>query len=368
LKPLIYFPGLNGLRAIAAMIVMIFHTDQFSHYFGLASQGIWRLRTQSYAVILFFVLSGFLITFLLIQEKENTGKINVRQFYIRRVRRIWPVYYLVLIAGIVLIWLFPEQIHRGINPGLGITALGYAFFIPNVVSFFGYTPDLINVLWSVGAEEQFYAFWPWVIKNASDLLNHITWFLLAWLVFKYYLNWLHFPKSGWSLGEYLPFDYMAIGGIAACGYHGRSKMLDFVYHPAVQIIAWLFFVISVLYRPVHISWLGLLNTDLHAVVYAIILLNVGTNAKTLVSLENRVLNFMGKISYGIYGFHFIVLFLASRLLNNWLPALPVTAARFIQYGSVISITVVMAYLSWRFYESKFRKPVQAEEAQCPFPK
>ncbi|MEJ7589497.1 MAG: hypothetical protein WKI04_18250, partial [Ferruginibacter sp.] len=86
---------------------MVFHTDQFSHYFGLASYGFYKTKMQSYAVILFFVLSGFLITYLLIREKENKGKINIRHFYIRRIVRTWPLYYLVLVIGMLLLLLLP---------------------------------------------------------------------------------------------------------------------------------------------------------------------------------------------------------------------------------------------------------------------
>ena len=65
---------------------------------------------QSYAVILFFVLSGFLITFLLVKEKEKNGRVNTRNFYIRRILRTWPLYYLVLITGAFLLALLPGQI------------------------------------------------------------------------------------------------------------------------------------------------------------------------------------------------------------------------------------------------------------------
>jgi len=220
--------------------VMVFHTDQFSYYFGMEGYGFWKTKMQSYAVILFFVLSGFLITFLLIKENEKNGKINTRNFYIRRILRTWPLYYLVLIIGAFLLALFPGQIDPGIKHNLFITVLTYGLLVPNIASFLGYAPGIINILWSVGAEEQFYAFWAFLVSNTKKLLDRIVCFLFAYLALKYLLTWFDFPHKAWSLAEYMPFDCMAIGGIAACFYNSSSKMLAIIYHPAIQLFAWLF--------------------------------------------------------------------------------------------------------------------------------
>jgi peptidoglycan/LPS O-acetylase OafA/YrhL len=343
------------------MIVMVFHTDQFSHYFGLTGVGFWKTKMQSYAVILFFVLSGFLITYLLMKEKEKNGKVNTRNFYIRRILRTWPLYYLVLIIGALLLVLLPGQIDQGIKHSLFITVLAYGILIPNIASFLGYAPDLINILWSVGAEEQFYAFWPLLVNNAKKLLDRIVLFLFAYLALKYLLTWFNFPDKAWSLAEYMPFDCMAIGGIAACLYNSRSAALAIIYHPVIQLFVWIFFVASVFYQPLRIPFLGMLNTDLHALVYAVIILNVSTNPKTLVSLENRVLNFLGKISYGIYGYHFIVLFLLSLCLKNMMAALSSAAAYAMMFTLEIAATIFVAYLSNRLFEGWFlRKKVRVQ--------
>src|SRR5690349_15528394 len=112
----IYLPGLNGLRAIAALAVVISHTTvALSDYglnnkiFGESSDGrATGLKLAGYGVTIFFTLSGFLITYLLLKEKE-LGTIKIKNFYIRRILRIWPLYYgyLILALGTILFYTMP---------------------------------------------------------------------------------------------------------------------------------------------------------------------------------------------------------------------------------------------------------------------
>src|SRR4051812_19584104 len=93
----VYFPGLYGLRFFAAMMVIVSHIELFKGYHGFANGyasnlAIYELGRMG--VTLFFVLSGFLISYLLLVEKETTGTISIGRFYIRRILRIWPLYYL----------------------------------------------------------------------------------------------------------------------------------------------------------------------------------------------------------------------------------------------------------------------------------
>jgi peptidoglycan/LPS O-acetylase OafA/YrhL len=110
MKEKIYFPGLNGLRFLAAIAVIVVHIEQFKQLFGLTdgttqSQFFLAplLPTGIESVILFYVLSGFLITYLLLSESQKTGQIAVRRFYLRRILRIWPLYYLRVFVGFVVI-------------------------------------------------------------------------------------------------------------------------------------------------------------------------------------------------------------------------------------------------------------------------
>ena len=105
MKKSIHFPNLTGLRFIAALVVLIHHVEQYRSIYGKTNY--WNNSTirllGEEGVTLFFVLSGFLITYLLLAEKANVGTILIKQFYVRRILRIWPLYFLVVVLGFFIL-------------------------------------------------------------------------------------------------------------------------------------------------------------------------------------------------------------------------------------------------------------------------
>src|SRR5260370_5785061 len=104
-KEKIHFPGLTGIRSIAALIVIFFHINRNTDLFGVHPIKYFTDREEMsrIAVVLFLVLSGFLITYLLLTEKKAYGTIEFRKFYMRRILRIWPVYYLIVLIALVIL-------------------------------------------------------------------------------------------------------------------------------------------------------------------------------------------------------------------------------------------------------------------------
>src|ERR1700748_3873405 len=101
MKPLNWFPGLNGLRFLAAAMVVLMHIHNNMGNSGLAQLPAWPILFKGlYAVSFFFVLSGFLITWLLLQEQQRSRTIDIKKFYLRRIFRIWPLYFIVITLGI----------------------------------------------------------------------------------------------------------------------------------------------------------------------------------------------------------------------------------------------------------------------------
>ena len=168
-KAKVYFPGLHGLRFFAAMMVVFSHVELMKDYHGypnLYSSNLAIYESGRMGVTLFFVLSGFLISYLLLTERKVTGSISVKKFYGRRILRIWPLYYLlVFLTFIVLprITFFAVPKYSALMPEyFWYTLLLYVFLLPQVaLSIFEPVP-FAEPLWSIGVEEQFYLVgWRW---------------------------------------------------------------------------------------------------------------------------------------------------------------------------------------------------------------
>ena len=142
----VYYPDLDGLRAVAVLLVILWHLREKSNF--VTHIAGWL------GVYVFFVISGFLITALLIDEERRTGRISLSAFYIRRGFRILPVYFLVLAVYVMLDFRQPEK-WAALKPGLPYYLTFMNEFKPEAASVFGYT-------WTLGVEEKFYLFWPFL--------------------------------------------------------------------------------------------------------------------------------------------------------------------------------------------------------------
>jgi peptidoglycan/LPS O-acetylase OafA/YrhL len=145
----IYFPGLNGLRAICAIAVVVSHITtalkEFNlnpHIFGTNPDGYPKgLLLGAFAVSTFFVISGFLITFLLLAEKE-VQPIDIKKFYLRRALRIWPLYYTYLFLALITTIIFGLHLNAK-------TLFHYLFFTANIPFIFGTALPFLSHYWSL---------------------------------------------------------------------------------------------------------------------------------------------------------------------------------------------------------------------------
>ncbi len=347
----VHFKGLNGIRAIAAMIVLIFHIDQFARFFGLKSIGFHETGMAGYGVTLFFVLSGFLITRLLLIEKKEFQKIDLPKFYLRRILRIWPIYYLIIVIAIIIYFSVPYAISYPEGQVFETFVL-YSFLLSNIGYGFGLGITPISPLWSVGVEEQFYAFWPFLLGRSKSVLTTLVIFIFTYLSVKVFLR---FIDNGvyYSLISLCRFDCMAIGGIGAYLVHHQSKYLKLLFSPFLQIISWCVLLVSIFYRPIHLF--SLIDHEFHAVIYLVIIINVSSNPKTLINLENKIFDFIGRISYGIYVYHITVMILLSLIFKHVFNY-SITNSLF-DYILIFTVTVIttlgIADLSFKYFESYF---------------
>lgn len=349
----IHFKGLNGIRAIASLIVLIFHIDQFLPMFGLASLGFYETGMAGYGVTLFFVLSGFLITRLLLIEKETCDRIDLPKFYIRRILRIWPIYYLVILFAVIIYLTVPHLITYP-EGKVFITFALYSGLLANFALGLGLNITPIAPLWSVGVEEQFYVFWPLLLRKSKKLLKTLLIIIIIYLAIKSSMYFLGKDRL-YRLVSLCRFDCMAIGGIGAYLVHNKSKYLNFLYMPVIQAISWAILAVSVFYKPVHLF--TLINDEFHAIVYLLIIMNVSNNSRSLMKLDNKFFDFIGRISYGIYVYHVTVIIVLSLVFNQLFHFQATGSAvnYLLVFSSIVITTMAISYISYNYFETYFLK-------------
>lgn len=344
----IHLPGLNGLRAFAAVAVVVSHLRLNLREFGLPARP--GLLLAQYGVTVFFALSGFLITYLLLKEREAHGRIDVRRFYMRRILRIWPLYYLYLAAAALTLW----ALSPAVLPG---SVWFYVVLLPNVPFIRNQALPEVDHYWSLGVEEQFYALWPLVLARVRRPAIALSRFVAVFLVAKAaagYLKYRYGADLPWLILAVNRFDCMALGAIGgALACEGHRPFMERCRHPLTQLFAWATLALVALnYFEVH----PLVNHEIVAAASTIAIVNLAFNSRSLVSLDYPFFDFVGKISFGIYVYHPLVFLAMSRVMRRaGARAIPGTVPELGLYAAVVGLTMATAWLSYAAFERPFLK-------------
>lgn len=361
----IYFPGLNGLRFFSALAVIITHVELIKHKLGFFN--IWNNKLIHHlgviGVSFFFVLSGFLITYLMLLEKKNFKSISVRKFYLRRILRIWPLYFLLLIVGFFILpkLTYIPYFSENLSSNFKWNLIMYILMLPNLAFSFFLAVPLIGQLWSIGVEEQFYLIWPVLLKYFKKIsINLLIKILVIWLFIKGLVlfifkisdeNWVIILKNNLAM---LKFENMIIGAIGALLLtENKIKLLNFIYKKSVLLFSMFGIFISLFILP---DFFNDLLHLVHSFFFIIIILNVSSNSSSFLKLENTFYNLLGKISYGIYMYHLIVIYFTIKFLDYCIMFHPKNIySNLLLYIMVISITSLISYMSYTLFERKFLK-------------
>lgn len=351
------FPGLDSLRAYAALFVVIGHIPMNQESVGLPSAAPGALFFRGApAVSFFFTLSGFLITYLLLEEQQRHGTIDVRAFYLRRVLRIWPLYFATIAFGLcfyntLLPWLgipYPVEYH----PALAVVL--YVFFLPNLMNSLYTVGGLLNPTWSIGIEEQFYLAWAPVLKRWHHRLPRIAAAVLFISFTAYLVNRLNPFHLGWAVKffDQLKFHFMAAGALAAWALRERREALlalPVFTRPWLQWALGLFlaqyFLVDLWPMPWWLEELAQLG------LFTWLVVEVGANPRRRMRLENSLAEWLGKISYGIYMLHMIAIYATSWLFEHstwWVGSPWLYYPGY--YGLAVALAVGLAALSFRCFE------------------
>jgi peptidoglycan/LPS O-acetylase OafA/YrhL len=341
-------PALDGVRGLAVLMVMAYH-------FGLP------LPAGGLGVDVFFALSGFLITSLLLAERDETSTIRFGAFYARRARRLLPALFMVLAAFAVVHHLF-HMLPLGIP--LRYAVLFVVFFAADLLALVQGTPALnaLNPTWSLAVEEQFYLFWPialWVcVRRRVRPIPMIAGLVVIGLGLAYTAHRIpwHYPQ--WSI-YFNPLDRMAqllLGCIAAFLFRYRLVPRALCWRP----LGWLALTGLLMIAdgpPVTIGdklhmapWTNMQLSYFGATTLAfLIIISLVENPESDLAQFFRLspLRYIGKISYALYLTHLPVIAVIREIAPQWTDKVRAPIA--------FVVCVVLASASWYFVEAPIQR-------------
>lgn len=358
-----YRPELDAVRFMAFLLVFIHHflllssTYMQSNLFaGFAGQSAWSLRlavgeTGAMGLCLFFTLSAYLITTLLMKERERYSTVSIRKFYVRRALRIWPLYFFGIALGMVIALI----IHR---PGDVTGFVWYLLFAGNFYcGFFGWIPNPLTPLWTISIEEQFYLLWPWAMRWLSRrglficafafiAVANITLFLLG-------QRHVETESKVWT-STFVQFQMFATGILLALS--GKLATIRNVALGSIFVVTGpiLWFVACFVFHAKQPAQAGTAISGLALILgYALVALGCAAVLQGFCMIGASHIPpwaaSLGKISYGLYVYHVISIDFSQALFSSKQGPVYFAASALL----ALLLTITAAVISYSFLETPF---------------
>jgi len=339
-----YYYNLDGIRGIAAIMVVIFHFFFNGNADYLKNLAFYQRFTEfgQHGVSLFFVLSGFVITRILLATRHKSD--YFRTFYWRRILRILPLYYLYLIVFYYIVPLLTSS-----NITEFKLQIPYYIYLQNITPFLHINASGPGHYWSLAVEEHFYLLWPLVVYLVKPSRLWLAVLVIVLFVFatKYYML-----NAGMSI-NYFTFtriDQILFGAVLSIlEFTGlfKSKYIKFIMVGSGLLILPVGALVYYFSSEIHFLKEMFKYTFLGLFFFSIIGYLVVSNAKSKINqvLSSSVFKYFGKISYGIYIWHVTVLALLNRFF--------ITKILFLDILLAFSITILISHLSYNYFESWF---------------
>lgn len=357
-----YFENLDGLRFFSFLSVFFFHSFHTNSDY-LKSLPIYDFikfdvfGEGNLGVNFFFVLSGFLITYLLIKEKKINAQINIKLFLIRRVLRIWPLFFFCVSFGFLI---FPQiKLIFGQTPNETANPIYYLTFLNNFDFLRNGPPDssVLGILWSIAIEEQFYLIWPLIlfVFPVKKFWIPFSLIILLSLLFRafnddYLLHELHTLSC---IGD------MAVGAFGAWlvlefnSFKLKIQQLNKMYIAFIYIFTIIvyFFRSELLYSSFEIR---IFERLIVSIIFLFVILEQNYAQNSFYKLSNlKYISKLGKITYGLYCLHFIGILISINLTKMFSFNTSLWQVLLLETSLALIITIVISKISYRYLESPF---------------
>ena len=343
---------LDGLRFFAVTMVMVAHWLQWQW-----SNPVLAVIPFAHGVTLFFVLSGFLITRILLDTVEKVGakatskNAVLKWFYMRRVLRIFPIYYFLIFSLLLINYKNTREIFPWL---LTYTSNIYQYLNNTFVGDF-------NHFWSLAVEEQFYLFWPLLLLGVrpNRRLGAIVVVISISILAKVFI---YFFTDNWMAAAYSTISCMSVLGIGALLAYITRYMPSLVSSLAKPILLYVGVVVYVLlFALLHQqTWYKMVFDEVFfGIIAALIVLRASTNGFTLLAkqvLEHSHIVKAGQVSYGMYVYHLFM----PPLFYYWAPKIGLSIAnKYAWCLALYALTYFLSVMSWKWVEA----PIQAKRDQ-----
>lgn len=305
------------------------------------------IKNGGFGVDVFFLISGFLITFILLKEKERFGKINIPKFFIRRAFRIWPAYFLVIALAPMCVKMVNFE-----SPS----------YLPNLLFYNNFHAISLKIweypfahLWSICVEEHFYLIWPFVISfiNFKDLKNVFIAFLFISIFSRVFFFVYQYDHLYTYLHTISRIDVLILGSLYALYFNKNG----FNLHTSkfFRICLYTLFLVVYFSEGVY-SIESIISAAVKKYFFVLIvgfaMINFLFNPKPLFEIPfKRVLNYLGKISYGIYLFSNVLIpIIVVKFMYKW-----ETNNMYVYFLLNFVLSILISIIVYELYEKQFLK-------------
>lgn len=344
-----HFHTFDALRFFSFLLVFI-------HHIPIPDSSLFSFFAKSggTGVTFFFVLSGFLITYILLHEKTGKGQISLKKFFIRRILRIWPLFYAMILFAFITPYILNIFHIPYSNEGYKPNWLMSMLFLENYKMIItGSFPNVspLRVMWSLCVEEHFYIIWGILIsiipvKRIPHLIGSSILFANISRIF-----YFHFGLT--TADIFTNIDYFAFGAIPAYILVLRTEIINKVerLHPISKYMVVFSTVILIFGIPNFKSeWLDFITPSLYGTFFSATILFTLPQRNYLKIKDDFWISKLGVFTYGLYLFHTIVI---SFFLHIKIPCLD-SSWQLISVASLI-ITILISILSYHIFEKQFLK-------------